>query len=486
MNSNFAMFNAVPGAFFSPIGGLMVWQEWMTDSLALLPERIQEGKPTAAVLLSFTNAQPLMSFNIPWEFWKIATAASAHLIVSGDLTGEQQLEGSLLKLEPLDTTGQFLAGIRAQIQGDCAGALNAYKIALAANPALPRVANLQGLCYRMLNQSEEAEKAYLREMEICPDLPDPYCNLGILYRKTGRDSLARGMFEKSLDRNTMYWNALLQFSKFILETEGPNAKLLSSLNHRLITLHHTFPQVHEQVAIVAAKLNLPLHDYLTRIRHDAGVLADPAVLAFIKRTEELRLNGAYFSALRGYALLLERTPAGSALESFLLNWIAKHLTAFEARIPKELIDVFRRIRGELLAARPALTQQGGPTPPAEISGSGRLTPEEFFALVLEAVLKDGQIKPEEMQMVFRVKNALRISEATHQAIFAQTAKKMQSQCMADDGWDFDRVRLFKTLHEAVVRDGKVEASEKKLLEIAQEALELLPEEAARFPIEITA
>ena len=485
MNSTFAMFNSIPGAFLTPPGSLMAWQEWMTDSIALLPEQVTEGSPVPAALLSFSNAQPLMNVSIPWEFWKVAVANSSYLIASSDLTGEQQIEGSLLKVEPLDTTGQFLAGIRCQVQGDCQGALEAYRRVQAVNPAIPRVSNLQGLCYRMLNQTEDAEKAYLREMEICPDLPDSYCNLGILYRKTGRDNLARGMFEKSLDRNSMYWNALLQFSKFIFETEGASARLLSSLNHRLITLHQGFPQVQDHLANVAAKLNITFQDYLARIRQEAGVLADPAVLAFIKRTEELRLNGAYFSALRGYSLLLSRTPAGTPLESFLLNWIAKHLAAFELRIPEGLQEVFRRIKSDLIAERPSLaTQDVQPLPPPEIDGSGRLTAEEFFALVLEAIMKDGQIKPEEMQIVFRLKNSLRISEATHKAVFAQTARKMQSRCLSDDGGDFEPIALYKTLHEAVVRDGVVEASEKKLLEIAQEALELLPEEVSRFPVEV--
>ena len=237
-------FEGAPGVSLRIDGGAMTWQDWMTDSLALMTSTENPAAPSL-VLLSFMSGAPLAMTPIDDAVRQTLAQAEGHCLVCDDLGEDLLLEGILVKSEPLDTHGLFYSAIQRQTQGDLEGAVQAYQALVKECPRIPRVNNLLGLCLRLANRIEEAEQAYLREIEVSPYVPDAYCNLGILYAKSDREELGRTMFEKALDRDQFYLNALLQLSRILAAAESSPGRMACSVNLRLMATPSDIPQGQE-------------------------------------------------------------------------------------------------------------------------------------------------------------------------------------------------------------------------------------------------
>ncbi|MFZ2955761.1 MAG: tetratricopeptide repeat protein [Candidatus Ozemobacteraceae bacterium] len=482
-NVRYSRIESFPCLTISAPGGVMTWQDWMSDSLAFLSPHASAPTPES-MLISFASGQTLFQTTLSPDQLKEIATSPAHLLFSEDLGEEQKFEGALLKTERMDASGGLLLGIQRAVHGNLAGALEAYDEAFAINPGVPRLSNLRGLCLRLLGRNEEAETAYLGEISFNPQSPDPYGNLGILYLKTDRKKLARTMFERALDRDQFYLNALLHLTRLLCEAEGTPNRLASSLNLRLVTIYGDLTQVQDQILQAAQKSGLSLSEYAGKMRAEAGLLSDPLLLRLMRRVELLRLNGALMACFRGFQLLLNRAEKQPPLRDFLSHWIARRLEMMTSDIPELLSPIWNNEREALLTRNPDIVSHAQKTPVATTSLSpepptkaeGALTPLEFFEMVLIEVMGDGQILPAEAHLVFRIKNALRIDEATHTRIFKNIEQRLRTSPLVDKGEEYNPKRLFSRLIAAATRDGKIEPAEKQLLNIAREAFEILPEE----------
>ncbi|RCK76718.1 MAG: hypothetical protein OZSIB_3310 [Candidatus Ozemobacter sibiricus] len=454
-----------------PEGGLLSWQDWMCDTIALLGVPAANDTP-ALVVFSYRTGAVLARCRLPAGDLDTLAGAHRYVLTAAELEGPLQLEGSICKLEPIDLTGGIYAGIQLQAAGQPAEALPLYARALAAADGLPRVRCLMAACHRLEHRFDLAERLYQEECERFPQFPDAFAQLGILYQQTDRTHLARTMFEQALERDMFCLNALLHLSRLLMGQPGTPPRMIGPLTHRLAVGFGDLPIVQEHLQKLAEAAGLSPIEFAARTRAEAGLVANPTLLRLMKRLESLRLNGAGLAALRGYAHLLEQS-ADTHLAGFFQHWVTRRLALFPALLPGFLQTAFDAGRQELAARYPGLGQAASPTEP----GSGAptaLSRDEFYLLALEEVLLDGQITPTEQALLARLRGALRLDEAQHQKLFARAAA-LAGQTLADRGTDFDPVRFMRKLILAITRDQRVEAQERTFLDLAREALQLTPD-----------
>ncbi|MBI3038869.1 hypothetical protein HYY75_07460 [bacterium] len=464
-------FEETPCVVLSAIKSAMKWQEWLLDSITLMVSRETPSQPFVN-LVSFQSGKTLYSVSISAESISQLSQKPNFGIVSPDMGAELMVETAMVKREPLDSTGLFYQGISFFSQGDfqCAGEI--FEKLFKKVPEFPRASNLRGLCLRMTNRFQEAEQAYLHEIEINPRFPDAFCNLGVLYRKTNRDTMARMMFEKSLECDQFYFNALLQFSKLLMDTEGINSKLLSSINFRLLTLNANIPAALEHLVSLSYKGGMLFSEYSDRIRAESGILGNPAILPLMKRIEIFRLNGAFLAAGHGFIHLLERAESHPSIFNFILHWVAQRLKEIQKLLPNFMKESWERTQKDLFKRWPTVIEQDISEIPSLRKKLDALNPVTFFSLVLEEIFLDGQVTKEEGELIFRLKNALRIDETTYKKLLSEAKKQSEGHNLADEARDFDPRRLCKKLVALVGRDGKIEQSERTLLKVAGESLEI--------------
>lgn len=478
-------------------GGVLSWQDWMCDSVALMGT----GQADRVALFSFATGAVLETGMLQHATSDAMVSDKiGYSLTSDDLVPEAKLEGLLWKHEPFESSGLLFKAIQCQTHGDLETAVATYQELLRKPFPLPRVANLLGLCLRVSGRLAESEQAYLQEIEIAPHYPDVYCNLGILYLRTEREHLARSMFEKALERDQFHLNSLLQWSKFLQQSGEEQSKIAISIHVRLLQLYANVPKALEHLMQLATAQNFSLEQFGAHLRANAGPFADGNTLQLMNRVENLRLNGALMAALCGYSFILKKTMH-MPMAAFFQHWLRRRIALVDAVRPSfldqawhEMLDVIKSEHptfAELLNGTPEPKTSTDPDkisreqpPDAKTQELSALTPEEFFFMALEEVMRDGQIKPEETHLILRLKNLLRIDEATHVKLFKEAVAHTRSNPLADDGGDFDPQRLFKRLVWAVIRDGKVEPHEKKLLAIASEALELSSQQVKTLIAEV--
>lgn len=471
--TTFRMFGEHPAIVFKPAGGAMIWQEWMCQPVALLAEA--PGTPERVVLLSFQTGSVLASEVIPPDVLAAWKRSKVHLLASGDVPDSQHADAVLVKNEPFDVSGLLYEGIRKQLRGELDAAVDAFRRAEAEVPGLPRAANLRGLCLRLLGRHEEAEAAYRRELEISPAMPDAFANLGILYARTGRNAEARSMFEKALDRDQFYLNALLHFARLLYADKQQNPRLLSSLNMRLLGAWADVPQAQEHLLAMASRTGASPAGFAAKLRAEAGWLADPSVLQTMKRCEILRLNGACLATLRGYGVLLDRT-ADTPAAAFFRNWVMKRSELIETMLPDIYISEWKLLKGEIHArhhepAAPQAETQAGKT--GEMPQDGRnasMGPGEFYAIIVTEILRDGQISQSEAELMNRLRNALGITEQMHSEILKRAVAAIARCPMAEGSGEFESEAFLRRLAAAVIRDGRIDEQERKLVILAAQTL----------------
>ncbi len=454
-----------------PDGGLLSWQDWMCDAVALLAVPTTGDTPSLLVF-SYRTGAILARFRLPSGDLDTLAAAPRYVLTAAGLEGTLQLEGSICKIEPIDPTGGVYAGVQLQTAGQPAEALRAYSRALEASAGLSGVRSLMAACHRIENRIDLAERLYQEECERFPLLPDAFAQLGMLYQRTERAQLARSMFEQALERDMFCLNALLHLSRLLAGQPGTAPRMLGPLTHRLAVGFGDLPVVQEHLQALAQAAGLTPTEFAARTRADAGLVSNPTLLRLMKRLESLRLNGAGLAALRGYAHLLEQT-ADSHLAGFFQHWVSRRLALFPPSLPGLLQPAFDACRQDLQARYPGLAQAAAPAEPGSGSPTA-LSRDEFYLLALEEVLLDGQITPTEQALLARLRGALRLDDTQHQKLFARAAT-LAGQALAERGSDFNPVRFMRKLILAITRDNRVEAQERTFLDLAREVLQLTPE-----------
>jgi tetratricopeptide (TPR) repeat protein len=79
-------------------------------------------------------------------------------------------------------------------------ALNAYSQALELRPDNPIVFNDLGVLYEEMGMMEKAEELYLRSISLDSDYLSPYMNLAYLYKSAGKPELAKIYFKERYQR----------------------------------------------------------------------------------------------------------------------------------------------------------------------------------------------------------------------------------------------------------------------------------------------
>lgn len=464
-----------------PEGGLLAWQDWMCDAVSVLTLR-PAGEPPSLALFSYRTGGCLAHFQLPAPAMEALAAAHRYVVVSDELEGSWQTEGTILKAEPVDPTGALHQGVRHQAEGRLREAVAAYHRALAASTGLPRLRSLIGHCLRLDGRLEDAERVYQQEIERFPHLPEPHAGLGILYLRSNRAQMARTMLEAALERDQFCLPALLHLSRLLAEQSGPASRLSATISHRLLVTYASLPAVQEHLQALAAAAGLSPQDFAVRVRAHAGLVTDPGLLTLMKRLESLRLNGAFLAALQGCGHLLDKV-ADTHLAGFFHHWVAKRLALFPPTFPGFLQPLVETARQGLHQRFPGLTQPL-PAPDPATGSPTALTREEFYELVLEEILQDGQITPVEQTLLARLRHALRIDETMHQKLFAKAATFV-SLPMADEGGDFTPARFLKKLALAILRDGQIDPQERTFLDLAREVLDLPPETLSTLLAEVT-
>ena len=97
-----------------------------------------------------------------------------------------------------ETEKKFLEAEKYRANKDFSKAIDIFKTILTQFPKLPPALHNIAICYTELNQIEEAEKSYLKCIDIKPVSILSMNNLAKLYYKTGQYKKALPILEKSL------------------------------------------------------------------------------------------------------------------------------------------------------------------------------------------------------------------------------------------------------------------------------------------------
>lgn len=479
----FNIENGLPCLSFKVDGDFLTWQDWMTDSLNLLSYGDCLSTSQLA-LVSFQTGANLATFSLKQEEIKALLDSENYLFVCESVGKSYFYEGLMVKKDKIETSGNFLNGINLQATGEIDKAIEAYKSVIEQSPDTPRINNLLGLCYRIKKDYANAELAYQTAITISPEHAETYSNLGILYLKMGKEAEAERLFAKALERDQFYLNALLQYSKLISAKSDSSPQLVSSLNLRLLSAYSDLSIVQEHLTEVAQKFGIPLHEYITKLKSENGFMADQKTMLLIKRTENLRINGAIFAAIQGIKMLLakcQNTPASNFIES----WSASRITLMNKLIPSSMKQVWKEKIDELLEQYSSVKKYLVDNPQEVISSP--LTSEEFYAQVVFEMLRDGQIHPNQAKFLKNLQGLLKLSDEKVTELMQTVAKSAGSSPMGDrEDVAFNPKRLFKNLVRAVFRDGKVDDSEKKILVFASKAFGINSDEVNKIVAEVRA
>jgi predicted TPR repeat methyltransferase len=99
-------------------------------------------------------------------------------------------------------------GLLLQQRGDAAGALAAYREAVAINPADAGALCNLGNVLRQQGSAEEAEAAYRRALSAKPEHAESNNNLGMMLSERGRHAEALACYRKALGANPRFVDAL--------------------------------------------------------------------------------------------------------------------------------------------------------------------------------------------------------------------------------------------------------------------------------------
>ena len=448
-----------------------LWNDLLNDNFSLLADG-----PGKAALFSFTTGAQLCQIEVAAEIIEKLNSAVLPVFCRHEVSVVEALsENAVFKLEKFDCSGHFAAGIRCQSGGDLEGALKHYFVSLEAEPSLARAWNLSGLCRRVNGQVEEAEACYRRAIELAPDSPEAFCNLGILFQKAGREEEAQQLFLQALQQDEFYFNALLRRASWLLESGQINNPEFSPLNLRLLMHFSEIGAVQRHLFQAADRFDLAIEDFSEKLHNENGALANSRIQKLQRLIESQTGNGAWGAAVGNMGLLTGMTPQTQA-EKAVAEWC--RLRA--ARILKKLNG-----RGGRLTFLPQLENYLKSEVSEQVK-KAPLTVAEFFSLVLLEVMRDGQIEPAERDLLQKLRVALKVSEDAYITMFNNVRRQLAGiEVSGGLREKFSHQRLFKNLCSAAFRDGVVEDSEKKILGFACKAFNISPEEFKRIITEVS-
>ena len=452
-----------------------VWNELLADNLSLLAD-----KGGLSIFSFATGAELLKADMTAAETVARLNALPLRVFCREDASeGASFEENAIFKCEAFDATGSFAAGIRCQAGGDIAAATGFYQGVVSADPSLARAWNLLGLCQRLNGEIVAAEKCYHKAIELAGDLPEAFCNLGILLQKSGRENEAQALFSQALDRDNFYFNALLRRAEWLLEGGQINNPEFSELNLRLLMHFSEIGAVQRHLFSSASRFDMVIEDYSEKLHNENGAMANSKIQKLQRLIEAQVLNGAWGAAAGNMQLLAGMTPQTQA-EKAVASWCRVRAGRVLSRLQGRLDDAafVAVLKGFFVPTRMVAST------PEEISKSP-LSVAEFFSLVLLEVMRDGQIEPAERDLLQRLRTALNVSEDAYITMFNNVRRQLAGiEVTGGLREKFSHQRLFRNICQAAFRDGVIEESEKKILGFACKAFDISSEEFRRIIAEV--
>lgn len=355
-----------------------VWRYMMLDNLTLMAD------PKAGYLsiYSLATGKELQKSDMSEQALEKLKAAKYYELnfnIGDDST-------SVIKLESIDLTGEFIAAIDAQSKGKTATAIEHYKTVLEANPSLYKAHYLLGRCYRIQNNLDEAEACYKKAIDLAPYAPEAYCNLGILYQKKGNEDLAQSYFKRTLEIDNFYCNALLKRASWFLENQ-PESLDLKLFNLRLSTVHSDVTSAQNHIKSYMEKLGcdkISFADNQTAIFSD---YADSKLQKQLKNISDYIQNGAFNAASSAINAILNDAKESKFFNkiSGRCNTLASRVvrllkeTAFEDNIAREFKRIVENTQSEEEADK-ALAKE---TEKAVNAAEAKYNPEVAAAAIAE-------------------------------------------------------------------------------------------------------
>ncbi len=449
----------------------VAWNEIAGDNVSIMA--IDNGLAifsfvTGAIIASASAESTLLA--------KLPEAAAVALNRQGMETSSE--DNLLFKFERFDLTGHFAGGIRAQATGDTHGAITAYQKVIEADARIGRVYNLLGLCQRLNNETAAAEASYRKAIEIFDEAPDAWCNLGILYQKTGHDAQAQEFFSEALRRDEFYFNALLRRAAWFLEAGQVASPEFARLNLRLLMHYSELAPVQRHLIASAGRLDLSLEDYCEQLHSEHGILANSKIQQYFRQIEGFINNGA-FARATGYIQMLTGMIPQMHGEQQITAWLQPRLEKIIKRFPSGAAYEFLRNTRKLAVPQNTTQPSPGETERKPLTGP------EFFSMVLLEIMRDGQIEPAEQELIKKLKAALNVPDEMFMKMFNNVRRQLAGVELSGGLRErFSHQRLFKNLCQAAFRDGVVEESEKNILGFACRAFGISSDEFKRILTEV--
>ncbi|RMD48575.1 MAG: tetratricopeptide repeat protein, partial [Alphaproteobacteria bacterium] len=127
---------------------------------------------------------------------------------AGDLAGAEAALAPLLRRAPGEAVLWHLRGILCQLQGRLEEAINAFRAALARNPALAAARGNLGTALAALERHEEAVRELEAALAADPSAPESWNSLGVARAALGDPEGALEAFGRALALRPDYANAL--------------------------------------------------------------------------------------------------------------------------------------------------------------------------------------------------------------------------------------------------------------------------------------
>ncbi|KAF1080418.1 MAG: hypothetical protein GQF41_3242 [Candidatus Rifleibacterium amylolyticum] len=447
------------------------WAEIAGDNVSLMA--IERG----LAIFSFATGAMLASASADSQLMAKLPGADT-VALNRQTQGSAAEENLLFKFERFDLTGHFARGIGAQATGDTAAAIASYQKVIEADAGVGRVYNLLGLCQRLNNDTTAAEAAYRKAIEVFAEAPDAWCNLGILYQKTGQEIKAQEFFNEALKRDEFYFNALLRRAAWFLESGQIANPDFAALNLRLLMHYSELAVVQRHLNSCASRLDMSLEDFCEQLHSEHGILANSKIQQYCRQIEGFINNGA-FALATGYMQMLTDLIPQMHGEQQISEWLQPRLEKINRRFSGEAAYEFVKTVGQLAVAKTPQQQPSGQTERKPLTGP------EFFSMVLLEIMRDGQIEPAEQELIKKLKAALNVPDEMFMKMFNNVRRQLAGVELSGGLRErFSHQRLFKNLCQAAFRDGVVEESEKKILGFACRAFGISSDEFKRIIAEV--
>ncbi|MGD9141649.1 MAG: tetratricopeptide repeat protein, partial [bacterium] len=112
---------------------------------------------------------------------------------------QRDLYTQLVEAYPRDERAHGLLGNHYFTQQEFEAAIGEYALATEINPGFSPVYNQLGYAHRFLQNYDEAEKAFMKYVELIPDDPNPYDSYAELLMKMGKFDESIEQYRKALE-----------------------------------------------------------------------------------------------------------------------------------------------------------------------------------------------------------------------------------------------------------------------------------------------